>query len=124
MGGPGIELEFSGASFFVRRGGTGLSLDFPVVELPTPREISAGGHPIRILSGVQSRDLHEVKSKPGPLRTKGSGTRKVKIVSRAHPPAEISKREERAEFSDSTSWIGPIFRVDSPCGEWHIPRIS
>ena len=65
----------------------GLGLDFPILESPATLEISAGGYPIRILIGVQCCDLHEVESKPGRLQTKGSGTRKFKIVSNADPPA-------------------------------------
>jgi hypothetical protein len=42
---------------------------------------------ICVRNGVRSCDLQEVASNPGPLQTKGSGTRKFKNTSTPGPPA-------------------------------------
>jgi hypothetical protein len=84
-GGPAFELEFSGASSFAVFEGAGFR--FPDPQITGHSEDQHRRFSIRILSGVRSCDLHEVASKPGPLQTKGSGTRKFKPAPKAAPPA-------------------------------------
>ena len=84
-GGPAFELEFSGASSFAVFEGAGFR--FPDPRITGHSEDQHQRFSIRILSGARSCDLHEVASKPGPLETKGSGTRKFKLTSKPDPPA-------------------------------------
>jgi hypothetical protein len=89
----------------------GLGLDSPILELRATPKISTGPYPIRMLSGVQCCDLHEVESKPGPFQTKGSGTHKLKTPRQRLTPARVIDSISDAQTIETRIDSFPRFRA-------------